>query len=107
MASASDELKQHVNATTFETPHIPVYGNVNAAPLATIDAIRDELHRQLTQNVRWTESIQAMTAAGITHFVEIGSKDVLTGLLKRIDRSAVGISINNLESLRIALVENR
>jgi [acyl-carrier-protein] S-malonyltransferase len=104
MASASDELNQHISATTFQTPRIPVYGNVSAAPLATVDAIRDELQRQLTQNVRWTESIQAMIAAGITHFVEIGSKDVLTGLLKRIDRSAVGITINNLET--IALVEN-
>lgn len=100
MASASAEFQQAIAATTLNTPAVPVYGNVNTAPLNTIEAIQIELNNQLTETVRWTESVQAMIAAGITRFIEIGSKDVLTGLIRRIDRNVTTITINNVESLR-------
>ncbi|HEX2619050.1 MAG TPA: ACP S-malonyltransferase [Phototrophicaceae bacterium] len=103
MASASSEFQQAIAATTLHPLRIPVYGNVSAGPLDSLETIREELNNQLTQNVRWTESVQAMIVSGITHFVEIGSKDVLTGLLKRIDRNATGIAVNNLDSLRAFL----
>jgi [acyl-carrier-protein] S-malonyltransferase len=94
MASAAQALTEQINRTTIQAPAVPVYGNVSAAPLENIEAIQEELRRQLTEAVRWTETVQAMIAAGVTTFIEIGSKDVLTGLLKRIDRSAQGIALN-------------
>lgn len=100
MASAAGEFAALVAATPMQPPQVPVYGNLTAAPLLTVDDIRAELNGQLTRNVRWTETIRAMFAAGCKQFVEIGSKDVLTGLLKRIDRSATGITVNHVESLR-------
>jgi [acyl-carrier-protein] S-malonyltransferase len=100
MKSASQELQQHIATTEFKTPSIPVYANVSAVPLNSIEAVRQELNDQLTQSVRWTESVQAMINVGIEHFVEIGSRDVLTGLLKRIDRSKSGTAINNMATLR-------
>jgi [acyl-carrier-protein] S-malonyltransferase len=74
---------------------VPVYGNVEAQPLTSVEAIRDELDRQLTNSVRWTETIQHMHAAGLSHYVELGPKDVLTGLLKRISKEATGTALNS------------
>ncbi|MEZ4667270.1 MAG: hypothetical protein R3E39_05030 [Anaerolineae bacterium] len=85
---------------------MPVYGNVDAAPLRDVDAIRRELSLQLTSSVRWTESVQAMVAAGAETFLELGPKDVLVGLLKRIDRSKAGRALNSAESLQKFVADN-
>lgn len=100
MASASDEFRQAVAATPFAAPRVPIIGNVTAAPLETIEAIRAELDQQLTQSVRWTESVQAMRAAGVQHFYELGPKDVLNGLIKRIDREAASTPVNSAAALQ-------
>ncbi len=104
MASASAEFRQAVAATPIKLPAIPIIGNVSASRLESAEAIRTELDQQLTQSVRWTESIQAIRDAGVTHFFELGSKDVLSGLIKRIDREAVATSIDSLDALR-ALID--
>ena len=107
MESASAAFRQALLATTFQTTTVPVYGNVDAAPLSDVEAIRRELDMQLTHSVRWTESVQAMVAAGVENFIELGPKDVLTGLLKRIDRSKSGTALNNAASLQALVVANR
>jgi [acyl-carrier-protein] S-malonyltransferase len=107
MESASAEFRQVLATTQFVAPHVPVYGNVDAAPLVDVDAIRRELDLQLTNSVRWTESVQAMVAAGAEVFLELGPKDVLSGLLKRIDRSKSGKAINSVESLQKWINENQ
>jgi len=61
-------------------------------PLTDPNDIRLELPAQLTSPVRWTETVRYMLAQGVTTFVELGSKDVLTGLLKRIDGNARGLA---------------
>jgi [acyl-carrier-protein] S-malonyltransferase len=99
MQSITPEFQQTVDKTPLATPAISVIGNVKAAPLQTVDDIRAELGAQLTSTVRWTETIQSMLAQGIDTFIELGPKDVLTGLLKRIDRSARRINLNNSESV--------
>ena len=100
MQSASAEFQQVLAATAFSPPQVPVYGNVDAAPLKDVDAIRRELGLQLTNSVRWTESVQAMVAAGAETFLELGPKDVLVGLLKRIDRSKSGRALNTVGSIQ-------
>ncbi|HEX2905516.1 MAG TPA: ACP S-malonyltransferase [Phototrophicaceae bacterium] len=107
MAPAAAEFRKALNATTFQPPTMPVYGNVGAAPLTTVEEIREELERQLTNSVRWTESVRAMIAAGATRFVELGPKDVLAGMMKRIDRSAPGSALNSAETLRAFVQENQ
>ncbi len=107
MESASAEFRQVLANTQFTTPRVPVYGNVDADSLRNVDAIRRELDLQLTNSVRWTESVQAMVSAGAEVFVELGPKDVLTGLLKRIDRSKSGKAINSAESLQKLVSENQ
>jgi [acyl-carrier-protein] S-malonyltransferase len=106
MQSASAEFQQVLAATTFTMPQVPIYGNVDAAPLKDVDAIRRELGLQLTNSVRWTESVQAMVAAGVETFFELGPKDVLVGLLKRIDRSKTGKALNSVDSVQKFVAEN-
>jgi [acyl-carrier-protein] S-malonyltransferase len=100
MKSVAPTFSEALEATAFQSPHIPVYGNVNAAPLTRVEAIRDELSKQLTSSVRWTESVQAMIAAGAQQFLELGPKDVLTSLLKRIDRSKSGAAVNSADNMK-------
>lgn len=100
MQPAADDFSRALDETPFEMPKAPVYGNVNAAPLETVDAIRHELRVQLTQSVRWTESVRAMAAGGAQRFVELGPKDVLTGLLKRIDDTRTGVALNSAAAVQ-------
>ncbi len=86
MARAAEEFRTALEATPFYPPRIPVIGNTQATPLTTVEAIRHELSNQLTARVRWTESVQAMVAAGVRTFIELGSQDVLKGLIRRIAR---------------------
>ena len=103
MASASAEFEKAIQETIIQAPQIPVYANVTAQPLTDVDAIREEMQQQLTQSVRWTETIQAMISAGADTFVEIGSKDVLSGLMRRIDRDANRVTLNSVEALQAFL----
>lgn len=107
MESIAGEFRAVLEQTYFRAPDVPVYGNVNAAPLKDGESIRHELGMQLTSSVRWTESIQAIVAAGAESFIELGPKDVLSGLTKRIDRSKSGKPVNNLETFRKLLAENQ
>ena len=99
MAQATAEFRAAIAATPMHPPALPVYANTTAAPLTSVDAVRAELEAQLTGSVRWTQTIQAMAAAGINRFVEVGPGEVLTGLVKRIERSAARSTVNNPENL--------
>lgn len=94
MASAQIDFNKAVDSSPINSPHTPIIGNVSASPLTESEQIRNDLRAQLTSRVRWTESIHYMIDQHITTFIELGSKSVLTGLLKRIDRSVGRISIN-------------
>jgi [acyl-carrier-protein] S-malonyltransferase len=103
MAAITGEFEQALASVPFTTPQVPVIGNVQAAPLPSPEAIRSELGAQLTSTVRWTESVQTMRAMGVTTFVELGPKDVLSGLVKRIDRDAQRITLNSADSVQAFL----
>jgi len=104
MATALDGFLQAVDETTFSPPEIPVIGNVGAEPLTSPDAIRRELNQQLTQSVRWTDSMRAIIDAGAETFIEIGAGSVLTGLLRRIDRSKARVNLNTVAAFERFLV---
>lgn len=90
MESVAAEYRREVQRHTLVTPYTPVIANTTAAPMLTVEDIYEELTSQLTSPVRWRESMLHLLSEGITDFVELGPKDVLTGLLRRIDRSANG-----------------
>jgi len=96
MECVVDEFRQAVKATEFRKPAVPVVANVSAAPLGSVEAIREELVQQLTSPVRWVGSVQYMIGQGVTEFVEIGPKDVLKKLMRRIDRHVQGIALGTM-----------
>ncbi|MDY7078123.1 MAG: ACP S-malonyltransferase [Chloroflexota bacterium] len=87
MAEAATEFRRLLDATPFREPSVPLVANATACPLTNPDDIRDALGRQLTSPVRWNESVCWMIGQGVVRFVEVGPKEVLTGLMKRIDRT--------------------
>jgi [acyl-carrier-protein] S-malonyltransferase len=99
MASVVGEYRATVEATPFRTPKVPVVANISARPLLSVEEICDELAGQLTWPVRWTASVQWMVEQGVTRFVEVGPKDVLSKLVKRIDRGAEALSVGDSASL--------
>jgi len=92
MSSAQLCFNRVVNETSIIDPTIPIIGNVTAKPLSTVQDIRRDLQEQLTQRVRWSESVLELKSFGITHYIEIGTGSVLSGLVKRIDPTAKTIS---------------
>lgn len=81
-----DEFREAVEKTPLNLPEIPIVANINTEPLTTLKAIRAEMAGQLTASVRWTDSVRWMAEHGITSFVEIGPKNVLSGLIRRINK---------------------
>jgi [acyl-carrier-protein] S-malonyltransferase len=98
MQPAQDRLTRALDAAGLTDPRIPIVGNVEAALLDSAEAIRRDLEAQLTSRVRWTESIQAMRAAGVATFVELGAGSVLCGLVRRIDRAALTLALDAPDS---------
>lgn len=88
MGSASSEFAEAVAAADIRSPEVPVIGNVSAGPLTTPEAIRADLTSQLTAPVRWMESMNYLLGQGVNTFFEVGSGEVLLGLMKRIDRQS-------------------
>lgn len=88
MEPAVEPFTEAIRQTPFSEPSVPVIGNTTARPLTDPEAIRAELAAQLTGSVRWTESMQFLRDQGVETFIEVGPGDVLTGLMKRIDRKA-------------------
>ena len=101
MASVVQEYRAAVDSTPLRMPGLPVVANISAHPLLSVDEIRDELAGQLTWPVRWTASVQWMVEQGVTRFIEVGPKDVLSKLVKRIDRSVETISIGDADSMEV------
>ena len=99
MQSAMEDFRRTVDGMPFIAPIPPIIGNVQVRPLTDPNEIRLELPAQLTSPVRWTETIRYMLAQGVTTFVELGSKDVLTTLLKRIDPNARGLAVGTPEAV--------
>jgi [acyl-carrier-protein] S-malonyltransferase len=91
---AQTRLNRALENTSILDPEFPLIGNVHASLLENAAEIRADLSAQLTSRVRWTESMQALISGGIDTFIEFGSGEVLSGMLKRIDRSARSIHID-------------
>jgi len=99
MATVVGEYRAAIDGTPMRLPAVPVVGNISARPLLSVDEIRDELAGQLTWPVRWTASVQWMVEQGVSRFVELGPKDVLSKLVQRIDPGAEVISVGDVASI--------
>jgi [acyl-carrier-protein] S-malonyltransferase len=110
MKPAEEGLRPHLEGVTFSAPRVPVYTNVDAAPITTGEAAADALERQVSRPVRWDDTIRRMIADGVTLFVEIGPGRVLSGLIARIDKGVQRVSVQgpgDLEAAREAIAATR
>lgn len=104
MKPAADKLATALGDIEFSQPQIPVINNADVAQPQDAADIRDALVRQLYSPVRWTETVEAMAAMGVTELYEVGPGKVLTGLCKRINKSLTAKAVNDAASLA-ALIE--
>lgn len=100
MAPAAADLRAALDATPVRDAKVPVIANTTAQPISRAADIRRELEVQLTGSVRWSDSMRYAVDQGTTRFVELGAGDVLTGLMKRIDRSATRLAVNDVAGVR-------
>lgn len=105
MREAADRLGERMATIAWQLPQIPVVQNADARSYNTVAEICRALQRQLYQPVRWTECVQALVARGATRVVECGPGKVLSGLLKRIDKTLATHAIGLPEEMDAARAE--
>lgn len=88
MKPAEEELAKAIEETEFKNPICPVYQNVTTTAVTDPSEIKKNLIAQLTSPVKWTQSVKQMLEDGASEFVEVGPGKVLSGLIKKVDRSA-------------------
>lgn len=103
MRVVADEFRAAINQTPLHLPEIPIVANITAEPLESLEDIRAEMEGQLTASVCWTESILYMVNHGVTRFIELGPKDVLAGLIKRIAKDVETQTIGKAEDIAAVL----
>ncbi|OAB43384.1 ACP S-malonyltransferase [Paenibacillus glacialis] len=103
MKVAAEQLEVELNSVSFQEPKISVVANVTAQSVTSGEALSKLLVQQVYSPVLWEDSINYLIGQGVDTFVEIGPGSVLTGLIKKIDKTVKLININSLESLEKAL----
>lgn len=99
MAVIADEFAAAIDAAPITDAAITLVANTSATPITRAAEIRAELKAQLTLPVRWTDSMRMLIGQGVTRVVEIGPKEVLTGLMKRIDRKVERVNVGDTATL--------
>lgn len=99
MKPAAEQLKSVLDSISIQEAKIPVIANVTASPMTNANVIKEKLVEQLYSPVRWQESVEEMINLGIDTFIEIGPGKVLSGLVKKVNRSVNIFSVYDEESL--------
>lgn len=95
MAPAAASLAAAVAAVPVVAPSVPIIANITAEPIATEAQLREELAQQIVSPVQWTRTIEYLASHGVETFVEVGAGQVLSGLVKRIAKSATILSVGS------------
>lgn len=99
MQPAAETMRDVLSAARLVAPTVPIIANVTAEPVDQADHIRGLLVEQITATVRWRESMASLPALGVDTVVELGAGKVLTGMVKRIDRSLNLVNVSDPASL--------
>ena len=105
MQPAQDRLARDLGALSFQNPLCPVVCNVDAAVVASAEASREALIRQVTGAVRWEPSVRLLINKGASLFIEVGPGKVLWGLMRQIDRSKTCVTVGDEASLQKTLAQ--
>ena len=100
MESATKVMNEELSKTEFKSPKVDIISNVTSEPTNDVAIIKELLINQIEKPVRWRETVNYMIDKNINKFIEIGPGKVLSGLVKRINRSAELLQINDLEDLK-------
>ncbi|MDQ6975607.1 MAG: ACP S-malonyltransferase [Mariprofundaceae bacterium] len=103
MQPAADAMAIKLQETIMHRPKYPLWRNVDARPTCDVETIRNGLVNQLTSPVQWTDCIRKMLASGVTSAVEMGAGKVLTGLVRRIDKTIPVYPVHSPELLLQAI----
>jgi [acyl-carrier-protein] S-malonyltransferase len=103
MSSASDNMAKELERYTFNTPKFEVFTNCDASLTKDSSTIKEKLIKQIKSAVKWDETIKNIILLGFDKFIEIGAGKVLSGLLRRIDRSKKALNIEDCASLEKTL----
>ena len=99
MIKATEIMKKEIEKVEFKDAKIKLISNVTANEILNKEELKKLLIKQIESPVKWRESVLYMIENGVKKFIEIGPGKVLSGLIKRIDRSAKLISINDVDDL--------
>lgn len=100
MKEARNKMEKYLAGVTISPLQTPVVNNVDVAVETAPADILDSLIRQITGAVKWSQLVKKLGELGVTHFIEVGSGSVLTGLIKKTDRSAVCMSVSTAQDLQ-------
>jgi [acyl-carrier-protein] S-malonyltransferase len=103
MKPASTELRAVLDGLDMKDAAIPVIANVSADVMSSAVEIKEKLIEQLYSPVLWEDSVQKMIDLGVDTFIEIGPGKVLSGLIKKIDRSVKVYSVSDEESCQTVI----
>jgi len=103
MASAAGKLEAVLSETAIQASTMPVLSNVTGKPHGAPVEIKAQMLKQVTSPVQWVASIETFKAMGVTEYVECGPGKVLAGLIKRIDKDATSVSIQDVPTLEKAV----
>ncbi|BAG14086.1 malonyl CoA-acyl carrier protein transacylase [Endomicrobiia bacterium] len=105
MSPASDDMSKELEKYNFTAPSFSVYTNCDALLTTDTSAIKEKLVRQIKSPVKWDEIVQNIIKLGYYKFVEVGPGKILSGLLRKIDRSKKALNIEDSASLQKTLEE--
>jgi len=99
MQPAVDGMAEVIANLEFNPPQVPIIANTSAQPLTTAADVKEELLRQLTNSVRWQASVEYMISNGVDTFIEIGPGRALSGLIRRISKTAHTVNIGDARAV--------
>lgn len=107
MKPAREKLREYIKKIDFEDPNLPIIANSTADFVSNKDQIINALDKQLTNTVRWVESMELLAENDINIVLEVGPGKVLKSLMRRIDRSITAYNIENKVSLEKAIENSK
>lgn len=106
MESASVRLAKVLDGMDAKAPAVPVYANYTAEPYAA-DTVKELLTKQVSNPVRWQQTVEKLLADGVDTFIEVGAGKTLCGLIKRMSRTAKICNVEDAASLAAAVAAVR
>lgn len=103
MQSAQDKLAGVLHGTELAKSNIPVASNYKGGIIEGVEEVRETLEKQVTGSVRWVECIEALIADGHTTFIELGPGRLIAGMMKRINKEATVICVEDVASMDAAV----